>query len=401
MIVNADLHIHSPFSKHSEIENNFKILSTNAEKKGLDFIATGDCLHPQWLKTIATLTPLDEGTLRGYNTSYILSSEVQTDDGVHHLVYFPDLTSLYDFRENLRSVNVDFTKGRPIIPVTSETLAHYALNAMALIGPAHIFDPFTGLYSLYDNLQNCYGSATPHIYFVELGLGIDSYHADFIRELHTVTYITNSDTHNPHPIRLGREFTQFTVKEPRCRYLFEAIKRKNQNKPVLNVGFPPEEGKYYQTGCNKCQKYYTLKTAKRRKWKCTCGGTIKKGIKERIIEQSSTSQYHCPYHRPIYLSLLPLHEIITRALQQQNPFVETVEHCYNNLISTFGDEIHILLETPIENIRASTYASIADLIELFRMATFDYNKGGGGIYGSLKLPDTVESTLKSSKIIKS
>ena len=37
MIINADLHIHSPFAKQSEIESNFKLLSLNAKKKGLDF----------------------------------------------------------------------------------------------------------------------------------------------------------------------------------------------------------------------------------------------------------------------------------------------------------------------------------------------------------------------------
>ena len=390
MIINADLHIHSPFTKKSDIENNFTILSRNARKKGLDLIATGDCLHPSWLKSITTLQPLDEGTFFINGTLFLLSSEVQTNDNIHHLLYFPDVTSLFDLRDHLRRVNVDFTQGRPVVPLSSEQLAGYALDANVLIGPSHIFDIHTGLYSKYDSLSKCYGSASTSIHFVELGLGLDSYHADMIKELHHLTFLTNSDTHNPHPIRLGREFTQFNVKQAKTRYILDAIKRIGQNKPVLNAGFPPEEGKYYETRCNKCQKRYNSKQAKQKKWICFCGGTIKKGLNEKIMDRSTTSFFRYPYHRPIYLSLLPLHEILTRTLRQKNPFVDVVESYYSKLISIFGNEIHIMLETPIENIRQTATNEIAEIIKAFRMATYEYKKGGGGIYGTVQIDSIIE-----------
>lgn len=393
MIINADLHIHSPFTKKSDIENNFAILSKNARKKGLDVIATGDCLHPIWLKSITTLQPLDEGTFFINDTLFLLSSEVQTNDNIHHLLYFPDVTSLFDLREHLRRVDVDFSKGRPTVPLTSEELADHALDANVLIGPSHIFDLHTGLYSKYNSLSECYGSAANSIQFVELGLGLDSYHADMIKELHHLTFLTNSDTHNPHPIRLGREFTQFNVKQPKTRYILDAIKRDGQNKPVLNAGFPPEEGKYFETRCNKCQKQYTLKQAKQKHWNCFCGGTIKKGLNEKILEKSTTSHFRYPYHRPLYLSLLPLHEILTKALKQKNPFIDTVESYYSKLISIFGNEIHIMLETPIENIRQTTNPEIAEIIKAFRMATFEYKKGGGGIYGTVQI-ESIKDEIK-------
>jgi uncharacterized protein (TIGR00375 family) len=385
MIINADLHIHSPYTKKKEIENNFHILSINAKKKGLDIVATGDCLHPQWLKSIIQLQPLDEGTFFHKDILFILSSEVQTEDHIHHLLYFPDITSLYDFREQIGRIDVDTNQGRPFIPISSEKLANIAIDTSVLIGPSHIFDLFSGLYSKYDSLYECYGSAASSIYFIELGLGIDTYHADLIKELHHITFLTNSDTHNPHPIRLGREFTQFNVKQPKIKYLLEAIKRKGRNKPVLNAGIPPEEGKFFQSRCNKCRKSFTYKQSKQRKWNCICGGIIKKGIRETIFEKSTAPQYHYPYHRPLYLSLLPLHEILTKALHQQNPFETIVEKNYHHLISLFGNEIHIMLETPIENIKHATNTNISEMIKAFRMATFDYKKGGGGIYGTVRI----------------
>ena len=64
MIINADLHIHSPYTKKTHEEINFNLLATNAEKKGLHLLSTGDCLHPQWIKHINQLEPVDEGTFR-------------------------------------------------------------------------------------------------------------------------------------------------------------------------------------------------------------------------------------------------------------------------------------------------------------------------------------------------
>jgi uncharacterized protein (TIGR00375 family) len=385
MIINADLHIHSPFTKRGAIENNFSLLSINAKKKGLDFLATGDCLQPEWLKLITQLDPIDEGTFQNQEVLFILSTEVQTQDKIHHLIYFPDLTSLYDFKDQLKGLDIDFKQGRPDIPISSEKLANIALDVSSIIGPSHIFDAFSGVYTRYNSLLNCYGSATSHIFFAELGLGLNTYYADLIKELHEITFLTNSDTHNPHPIRLGREFTRFKVKKPLTKYLIEAIKRKNQNKPVLNVGFPPEEGKYYQTSCTNCHKNYTYEQAQKRKWKCTCQGYIKKGIKEKIIQKSDINQYHYPYHRPLYLSFLPLYEIITQTLNQKNPFVESVEQYYEKLISIFGNELHLMLETPIKNIEQVADYSVAHIIREFRMATFKYNTGGGGNYGKLQI----------------
>jgi len=386
MIINADLHIHSPYTKKTQDKIDFNQLSINAEKKGLHLLSTGDCLHPQWIKHINQLEAIDEGTFRCNNTYFVLSTEIQSSDHVHHLLFFPDLTSLYDFRQQIIPFCLDLTQcGRPSIKLSSEDLAIKAINTSAFIGPSHIFDPFSGLYSQYKTLSDCYGSASSHIFFAELGLGIDSYHADILKELHPLTFITNPDTHNPHPIRLGREFTQFQVKKITCKNLLEAFQRKNNNKSVLNAGIPPEEGKYYQTGCIKCLRSYSLKDAKKRSYKCKCGGRIKKGMKEKILEKATTKQAHYPYHRPLYLSLLPLHEIISKVLQEKNPFTEQVENCWSNLVSTFGNEIHIMLETPIEDIKKVADPSIADAINIFRMATFSYKEGRGGSYGKLYL----------------
>ena len=387
MIVNADLHIHSHYTKSRQPRLDFATLATNAELKGLDVVATGDCLHPKWLKKIKQLNTPDDETFSYKQTYFILSSEIQTNDNVHHLLYFPDITSIYDFRDTISSLseNID-TNGKPSIDCNSETVAGYALDVNALIGPAHIFDASSGIYAHYSSLKECYGMYTESVHFAELGLGGDTYHADTIKELHRLTFLTNSDTHNPHPIRLGREFTRFFVKKPTFSCIKKALLRKDGNYPLLNVGFPPEEGKYFESACSRCNARYTIEEAYRRHWKCRCGAPIKKGIQETIQENATFIKPQHPYHRPLYLSLLPLHEIITKILQQQNPFNYIVMKYWHELISTFGNEIRVLLDTPIEDIAKITVPSITEAIHAFREANISFNPGGGGFYGSFTFP---------------
>jgi len=398
MIINADLHIHSHYTKPRQPRLDFATLATNARLKGLNIVATGDCLHPFWLKEIKKLSKIDEGTYSYNDIRFILSTEVQTNDHVHHLLYFPDLTSLYDFRNLIyqRSSNID-TDGKAIVDVDSETIAGCAKEVDALIGPAHIFDNSSGLYSQYSSLKECYGNYVSSISFAELGLGGNTHHADTIKELHRLTFLTNSDTHNPHPIRLGREFNRFQMKKPTFSYLKKAFLRKNDNYPLLNVGFPPEEGKYFESACSRCNIRYSIKEASHRHWRCKCGAPIKKGVQERIQENATFQRPQHPVHRPLYLSILPLHEIITKTLLQQNPFTNIVMRHWHTLISTFGNEIRILLDTPIEDIAQITVPSITEAIHAFREANIMFNPGGGGLYGSLVFPWEEDELIISLK----
>ena len=387
MIVNADFHIHSPYSKPTQHPVSLKQLSTNASIKGLDILGTGDCLHPQWLNQIKTLEQIDEGTFCFDQTIFLLTVEIETNDGIHHLLFFPSISCIHDFIERTSSFspNID-EKGRPHLDISSEHLAFLAKSTDALIGPAHLFDANKGLYSKYPTLSSCYKQMTPYIAFAELGLGTNTYHADKIGELHHLTYLTNSDTHNPHPIRLGRQFTQFQITDLTFSEIKKAILRNQGKKSVLNVGFPPEEGKYFSSACTHCHKRYTVSDAEQKNWICHCGYPIKKGVTDIIQEKATYPTPQHPYHRPLYLSFLPLHEIITRTLREQNPFTKTVSKHYNNLISTFGNEITILLQTPIEDISRISPPSISESIQAFRYAIVYFNPGGGGTYGSVSIP---------------
>lgn len=395
MIVNADLHIHSRFSGGTSNKMSIEAISLEAPRKGIDLMATGDCLHSGWIKEIKQCTEVDEGTFEFNKTRFILSVEVEAEKRVHHLVYFPSLSAAEDFKERIKpkSRNLE-TDGRPNVSMTGEEIAQIAKNVDALIGPAHAFTPYTSMYAYYDSLKDCYGSMAGYVGFVELGLSADSFFADKIKELHDLTFLTNSDCHSPHPVRLGREFNRFQVKEPSYNELKKAILRKEGNKPVLNVGLPPQEGKYHETACSRCYIHYEINDAMRRKWKCSCGGRIKKGVKDNINEKADFTEPQHPDHRPEYLHLIPLAEIITKAVGQHNPFTQTVTKRFNELVDVFGSEINVMLEADVNKIARVTAPAITQAIQAFRDKKVIIIPGGGGEYGKIELPNAEEIVLQ-------
>ncbi len=392
MIVNADLHIHSRFAGATSNKMTIENIAFAAPRKGIEVMGTGDCLHSKWMQEIKGCNPVDEGTFELHGTRFVLTTEVEDQRRVHHLLLFPSFSAVEDYKERIRSKSKNLEQdGRPNIDMNAEELAALAKDVDALIGPCHAFTPWTALYAYYDSLKECYGDLTEYVSFVELGLSADSDYADTIEELHRLTFLTNSDCHSPHPIRLAREFTRFDVTDATFDDIKKAILRIGGNKPILNVGLPPEEGKYNETACIKCYAHYSLEEAQRRRWRCSCGKRIKKGVKDRIREQATFSEPHHPDHRPPYIHLIPLAEIITKAIGLRTPFTQTVTRRWAELVEAFGNEITVLLDTPLEDIALVTAPAIAEAIQAFREHRVIIRPGGGGEYGAIELPDEGQS----------
>ena len=387
MIINADLHIHSRFSGATSKKMTIQNIAFVSPLKGIEVVGTGDCLHNEWIKEIKQCTIIDEGTFEMEKTRFILSCEVEAEKRVHHLLFFPSLSSAEDFKERIKtkSKNID-TDGRPNVNMTGEELAQIAKDVGALIGPAHAFTPWTAMYAYFDSLDACYGDLANYVSFIELGLSADTDFADRIKELHRLTFLTNSDCHSPHPARVAREFNRFQVNDVTYNEIKNAILRKNGNKPLLNVGLPPQEGKYHESACRACYTHYTLEEAQRRRWKCSCGKRIKKGVKDRINERADFTEPIHPEHRPPYLHLIPLTEIITKAVGQQNPFTQTVNKRWSELVTDFNSEISVLIDSNIDDIYKKTVPAITEAILAFREKKIIIHPGGGGQYGKIELP---------------
>ncbi len=248
------------------------------------------------------------------------------------------------------------------------------------------FTPWTALYKEYDSLKECYGNAKIH--FLELGLSADSQMADMIKAHHRLTYLSNSDAHSPQPHRLGREFNRFEVKDATFEEIREAILKKGGRKIILNAGLDPRLGKYHLTACSKCYTKYRLEDAKRLNWKCErCGGVIKKGVRDRILELADTKER--PKDRPPYLHLAPLAEIISM-VTGKGIETKSVKAVWERLLREFGSEIGVLVDAPIESIARIIGEDMAKAIWAFRNEKLIIIPGGGGKYGEIKLPDEIK-----------
>ena len=392
-MIDADLHVHGAYSGGTSKNMSIPLLAKYAELKGLGVLGTGDCLHAKWLAHLEECLAEDKGAYitSGSSTKFLIQTEVQDIDGVHHLILLPHLDSAKELREEIKKYSSDIDlDGRPRVRLDAQKIVEFVLQVGGIIGPAHAFTPYYAIYSKFDSLEECYGPYVDKIHFLELGLSADSYLADSIEELYSITFLSNSDAHSYLPHRLGREFNRFDLEDISFDKITEAIKN---NKIVLNAGFDPKEGKYHLTACNKCYRQYELEEARKRHMRCPCGGYIKKGVRDRIMElggQSKPGERSKPVHRPEYKHLIPLTEIICKALGISSIYSKKVQDVWKNLVGTHGNEIAVLLDAPVQEIEPP---EIARAIKAFREEKIEIIPGGGGKYGEIRLPGERQKSL--------
>ncbi|HJH32266.1 MAG TPA: TIGR00375 family protein [Methanosarcinaceae archaeon] len=388
MQINADLHVHSKYSMASSPRMELPTIAVEAAKKGIDLVGTGDCIHPKWLLDIRQAA-VDDETIRINDTDFVLTTEIEDKNRVHHLLVLPSISKAEELAEVMGKHGNLATDGRPTIKLDGVGIAEAARDVGALVGPCHAFTPWTALYASHDSLGDCYGDMTDYISFVELGLSADSDYADRIKELQRLTFLTNSDAHSPWANKLAREFTRFEVPDVTFDGLEKAILREGGYNATLNVGFYPQEGKYNESACIKCYTNYTLDECLSGNWRCSCGGRIKKGVHDRINELADFDEPVHPGYRPDYVHIIPLAEIIMMAVGHSSINTKGVQTPWNALVGQFGSEVTVLLEADPAEL-GIVDKKIVDAILAFRHNEVILHPGGGGQYGWIELPQGIK-----------
>ena len=415
---NADLHIHSLHSIGVSKVMTIPRLAQGAKAKGLHLIGTGDATQPQWLKHLkSNLTR--KGTTYEYDSvAFIPTVEIEDTESIHHVVLLPDFDSVEHLRKSLKSnsPNLDHEwGGRPRVNLKGEAIAGLVRDVNGMIGPAHAFTPYRAIFreNKYTSLKGCYGEETPHIHFLELGLSADSGIADCIPELHRLTYITSSDAHSPSPNKLGREFVRLEMEEPTYDEVRFALKREKGRKSILNVGLDPRLGKYFLSYCSKCRRTLLIGKGKdtpsfddlniyincksdseaqqllvdiaKRKVKCPADGKLLRlGVRDRAAA-IGVGESKAPKHRPPYLRIAPLLDIIVSAIGVKSDSSKTAVRLYDKLREHLGTESTILTESSIKEIKQIN-ERVGQMIQQYRDGTATYEIGGGGRYGKLLPP---------------
>ncbi|MEJ2294635.1 MAG: endonuclease Q family protein [Candidatus Lokiarchaeota archaeon] len=431
-IFNADLHIHSPHSIAVSQSLNLDTMVTTCKQKGIHILGTGDILQPEWLKYMQqNLQKTNDGAYKYHNLFFLLQTEIEDKENIHHVVLFPNFDSVVKTQRKLDCYSKNLLNewgGRPRVNLPSAELVDVITDAGGIIGPAHAFTPFKAIFrqNQYSNLEECYHDALKKVTFIELGLSANTDLADRLKCLKYVSFLSNSDAHSQSPRSLGREFNRFDLDHPSFEEIELALRRKNFRKIILNVGLHPKLGKYYNMFCFKCRRriifkktnesahsifnkyhitpqfvvYYSndVKSARKdyinavAKGKLICPACkekfhknykIKLGVSERIETIASYKKSTHPDHRPPYINAIPLIDIIRSIKNIKSTNSKTVLNAYNDIISQLGPEYEILIDLPIEKIK-NYNKNIAEIIDAMRNDEITYTAGGGGTYGTIK-----------------
>ena len=369
MLVNADFHVHSCFSMASSKDMLIKNMAPKSKLKGLQLLGTGDAFHPGWLDIVEeTAAYSGDGIYSFDEVDFVLTTEVEASHRIHHLIIIPDIDIARELSDKLPSKNKHID-GRPKTNLDGAELFDLVKEYDCLIGPAHAFTPWTGMYKSYDSIYDCYENRPD---FVELGLSADTFMADTVDELKDFPFLTNSDAHSPWPHRLGREFNQMELED----ISYSSIKHAIEHRDIkANYGLIPNLGKYHMTACTKCHKLVDPIIAKEKRMRCDCGGTIKKGVDFRISEIADFNEPKHPSFRPKYGHLMPLAELIA-AVYDKGVTTKVVQSKWQKLIDNFGTEIDVLINVPLKDIeKIDSNVSLA--IESFRDKTFNVIPVGG------------------------
>ncbi len=420
----VDLHIHSLHSISVSKSMTIPRLAQGAKAKGLHLIGTGDATQPQWLKHLRTNLTRTGDVYEHDSVAFIPTVEIEDVEAIHHVVILPDFEAVEILRKSLKPNSPNLNHewgGRPRVNLNGEEIAGLVRDANGMIGPAHAFTPYRSIFreNRHSSLKSCYGEETPHIHFIELGLSADTEIADRIPELHRITYITSSDAHSPNPNKLGREFVRLEMKEPTYDEVSLALRRERDRKPVLNVGLDPRLGKYFLSYCSKCRRTLIigdgsdfpsfddlniyincasddeaqklLVEISERKVKCPADGKLLRlGVRDRAAA-IGVGESKSPKHRPPYLRIAPLLDIIASAIGVKSTSSKTALRLYEKFRECFGTETTVLTSSPIKDLKKIN-ERVAQMVEHYRNGTACYEIGGGGRYGKLIPPWDCENS---------
>ncbi len=419
----TDLHIHSHYSLATSKQLAPEYLDLWGKMKGLQVIATGDFTHPGWIEELRKkIEPAEEGLFKlkkeyeiepaihrfrsaQYFTRFILSAEISSiykKNGkvrkIHSVVLAPDFETIHKIQQKLINIGGNITSdGRPILGLDAKDLLELCLDASENIFfiPAHIWTPWfsvLGAKSGFDSIEECFEELTPHISAIETGLSTNAPMNWMCSFLDKYTLLSNSDAHSPE--KLGRNAN---IMDCDLSYdgIIQAITDKNSNQFLGTIDMYPQEGKYHYDGHRKCGvRYDPVETLQHHGLCEKCGRKITVGVMNRIVQLSDRENLQERPNRKPFYSIVPLKELLSE-ITGVGPNTKTVAKKYNEILTSTGSELDILLNIPVNSIRKKCGNLFAEAIRRMRSKEVIIKEGFDGEYGRVKVFQ--ESELKQDR----
>ena len=405
----ADLHIHSKYSRATSRNVDVEHIARFAAIKGLKVVGTGDFTHPLWLRELKASLEEEGDTglyrpLRPSNSPvlFMMTAEVCTAfrsdvDGkahrIHHVILAPSMEAAEQINDVLSPLGDLSADGRPTLAASPAELVERVLEVCpeAEVIPAHVWTPWFslfGAFSGFDSVEDCYEDMAHHIHALETGLSSDPPMNWRVSSLDRFVLVSNSDSHSPYPWRMGREANVFDFKPGELSYraIVGAIRRRDAKRLKMTVEVNPAYGKYHWTGHRKCGVSLPSEEAIKLGNRCPiCGRELTKGVEQRVEELADRPYGFRPEGAVDYVHLLPLSEIIMKAIGASSPNARDVWRVYEQLVARFGNEYSVLLDAGEEDLRAVAGPLVAEAVVRVREGRVKIVPGYDGVYGEVLL----------------
>ena len=152
-----------------------------------------------------------------------------------------------------------------------------------------------GSRSGFDSIEECYQDQVRYIYALETGLSSDPAMNWRVSSLDKFTLLSNSDSHSPHPWRLGREANVFKLERFTYWEILDAIRTKDKKKFLFTIEVDPNYGKYHWDGHRKCKVSMKPKEAEKYSNICpVCGKKLTIGVLHRVEKLADREENFVP-----------------------------------------------------------------------------------------------------------
>ncbi len=397
----ADLHVHSRYSRATSQEMIIPKIAEYAKIKGISMVATGDFTHPVWLKELKRDLVYRDGIYEYQGVKFVLNVEVNniyTRHGklrrVHNLIFAPDFETVDKINNCLSRYGKLESDGRPILSLDTYDMFKMLtdISPEIFLVPSHIWTPWFSMFgsnSGFDHIEECFDDLSDKFFAVETGLSSDPAMNWRLSVLDNYVLISNSDAHSPS--RLGREANVFKD-DLNYLQLKDALKKNDRKQFLFTIEFYPEEGKYHFDGHRKCDVRLAPKEARFNNNLCpVCSRSLTIGVLHRVESLADRDEGFKPENAVPYRNLIPLEEILAEVMGCGRDTVG-VKNEYRRLCKLFGSEFEILLNVPLDDIRANTQEKTADAIDRVRSGRLFINPGYDGEFGKISIFKEVKET---------
>ncbi len=411
----ADLHIHSKFSRACSRDCDIEHLAWWAARKGICVVGTGDFTHPAWFAELRDmLEPAEPGLFKlrpgpaarlrqttpgscDGPVRFMLSAEISTiyragerTRKVHHLIFAPSFAAAEHITAALAKIGNLASDGRPILGLDSRHLLEITLEGGpgCYLVPAHAWTPWfavLGSKSGFDTVAECYGDLAEHVFAIETGLSSDPAMNWMCSSLDRYRLMSNSDAHSP-PM-LGREATSFATD---LDYFAIAGALRTGDGLAGTIEFYPEEGKYHLDGHRKCGVRFAPQQSAAHSGSCPeCGKPLTIGVLHRVADLADREPGYRPAGAPGFTNLISLPQVLAE-ITGTGRGSKKVTRQADRIVAALGPELGILTEAPLADIARAGGSLLAEGIARLRRDEVRREAGYDGEYGTVSLFDPAE-----------